>query len=155
MVGQLITPGGVSVSEALLRQGLAVVDLSDSCVPGQLLSCYDALNNTPAPPSNNNSTEEAPKEEPKDQQKETQGGFLFNPTGNGGNLQVTTLSNVGIVTVNGERGRKSGNKFNFSKPGCSYGRATVKGFTSTATATALSSSGKKSITLDGCTRRSE
>ncbi len=161
LVGQLITIGGSSISEALLLSGLAEPDINDLCVPGQLLSCYDSLADSVGSSTPTNASDDNSDSGSTSSVSSSGNGFLWKPISEGdGNLVILVPnSKVKIVTVNGERGRSTGasngraGTFRFSKPGCSYGSsAKVRGFTSNAVATPLTSDGRTRLTINGCSR---
>lgn len=112
-VGQLYRPNGVSFSERLIRRGFAEVRASGRCGEAQVAGCYIALReqNRPEPTPAGN----------------TISNFLWDPTGNDGNLVVylnpanaqVVVNNDPFVNTGPSNGRQTTARTN--KPGCAFG----------------------------------
>ncbi len=108
-IGQLITGGGKSFSEEVIRAGLAQVDVADSCGGEKIGSCLNALKSD----TSYNAGE--------------LNAFLWKPVSDSnGRLAIHTGPYDTTVIVNGEKGQNagSGNGYGslarFSRAGCGY-----------------------------------
>ncbi|RMG40885.1 MAG: hypothetical protein D6719_09775 [Candidatus Dadabacteria bacterium] len=141
-VAQMHTGYGESVAELLLKKGIVAVDSTDNCGNLALLtSCYQAI---------------------KDDAPKLNGGtisnFLWKPSSErNGNLVVLLNPSNATVMVNGEilsdsgpsNGR--GTTARGSRPGCAYGRATIKVFDSSGFPLVFPN-GDTKLTVNGCDR---
>lgn len=114
-VGSVISSNGTSVNEEMVKSGLVDIESSDSCGADKIAGCLSALRDT-TPVSEGELNK-----------------FLWKPVSDSnGKLAVHTGPSGTTVIVNGETGTNQGggngygSLARFSKPGCSYGSASVQ-----------------------------
>ncbi len=144
-IGQLITNDGRSVSESLIRAGLAGVDQNDACNGNLIGSCLNALNETD------------PKAEPLEEMRD----FLWKPLSDtkGPIAVVLEFHCNTTIRVNGQTLQNSGagngrcNTSSGTKSGCGYGRNIKVEVIDNNTGRPYTYRGQPYVTVpDGCSR---
>lgn len=119
-LGTVLLPDGQIMTESLIKEGYLVTDSNTTYCSKRLIeNCYDAL------------AEQAPKE--PETSDYTVNNFLWKPSADKDNNLVVLFSpSASRLTVNGSEltyvGASNGRASTFrgGRPGCSYGRATLK-----------------------------
>lgn len=117
VIGSIITSGGLSVAEQLISNDLSPVDQTDPCSGNLVRSCYNALQEDKKPLTYG----------------EMEEGFLWKPASDkDGNLVIHAPPCDVDIIVNGATLQDAGagngrcSTARASRPGCAFGRATVR-----------------------------
>ena len=143
-IGTLLSKGGSSVNEEVIKRGFAPADTNDACNGELLGSCFQALD-----------------ESTDDEQTSSNVGcgFLWKPVSDkDGSLAVLVDECSVRVFVNGEELEQAGagngrcTTARGTKPGCAYGQATVEIFDSFTGLPYVFKNGKTKLSVNGCQR---
>lgn len=143
-IGSLLTNGGTSVNEEVVKRGFAPADTNDACSGSLFGPCYQALDE---------STDE-------NQTSSNVGcGFLWKPVSDkDGNLAILVDECSVRVFVNGQELEQAGagnarcTTVRGDKPGCAYGNATIEIFDAFTGLPYVFNGGKTKLTVNGCQR---
>lgn len=141
-VGQVYNERGENISEELIKAGFAKIDTYDDCASQELISCYQALEDTAVQIGGNVSN------------------FLWKPASDkNGNLVVLLNPYDATIVVNGETlvdsgpGNGRGTQGRGKKPGCAYGsNVTVKAYDSQGRVLLFPGARESYTVKDGCKR---
>lgn len=144
--GTIMLSDGRILAELLMKEGYLKTDTNTTyCSKGLVENCYDAL------------TEQAPKE--PETSDYTVSNFLWKPNADKDNNLVVLFSpSVSKLTVNGSELTSTGasngraSTFRGGRPGCSYGRATLKAWDRSGLALKWPGGSTEYVVANGCQR---
>jgi hypothetical protein len=143
-IGSLVTKGGLSIAEELIKSGSSPVDSNDACRGELLGSCFKALDDS----NEDNQTS-----------SNVGCGFLWKPIAEKDGKLVVLVDECSVrVFVNGQELRQAGasngrcTTVRGDLPGCAYGEATVEIFDAFTSLPYVFKGGKTKLTINGCSR---